>query len=75
VAIKTYEFSQAFQLRLLSLLVQEPGDTLGFIEAQYFTGHPVYVEIARVAISMYKKYMASKMRTSGCRENRCVRRF
>jgi AAA domain-containing protein len=55
----SYPFGQVFQMRLLALLVQQPQKVLGIIEPQYFTiGN--YVEVSRIALEIYAKYLPKK---------------
>jgi hypothetical protein len=50
-----YPWGAGFQMRLLALLAQEPKNMFDLIEPQYFTGNPIYVEIARVLKGVYAK--------------------
>lgn len=59
--VDEYEFGKYFQLKLLTLLVRKPKKFQPIIEPWYFT-NPVYVDIARVAKEVYKKYGTKKFR-------------
>jgi len=57
--IDSYSFGPVFQMKLLALLVQQPQKVLGIVEPQYFTiGN--YVEVSRIALEIYAKYLPKK---------------
>lgn len=55
-----YPYSEAFQERLLALLVQDPGATSPIIEPQYF-GSPILEDIARVVTDCHKKHPGASL--------------
>jgi AAA domain len=56
----SYRWGEAFQLRLLALLVQKPAKVMDSIEPQYFTS-PIFVETARVLKEAYAVSKSSKV--------------
>jgi len=56
----SYPWGEAFQLRLLALLVQKPAKVMDSIEPQYFTS-PIFVETARVLKEAYTVSKSSKI--------------
>jgi hypothetical protein len=51
----SYEYGEAFQRRLLALLVRDPKSLSSIIQPQYFT-HPLLVDIARIVTEAHEKH-------------------
>jgi hypothetical protein len=57
------EYSTEFQLKLLSLLIREPEQVLGIVEARHFTS-PIFTDIARIVTHAYKRHPNARLTKS-----------
>ena len=62
-----FPFREAFQRRLLALLVQDPGAVSSTIEPRYFTS-PIFTDVARIVTETYNKHPDARLSLDSLKE-------